>query len=73
MGYLRGRGITVMNEITAPIKCIYCGRTDLQADEFEEVDNFEASRKVNCDDCHKWWWEIYRFSRVEYPDGSRLE
>lgn len=59
--------------MTAPTKCIYCGSQNISADEFEEVDNVEATRKVACLHCHRWWWEVYAFNHAEYPDNTLVE
>ena len=51
----------------APVKCIRPGcESPLEmAGEFEEVDNFEASRIVTCPLCKTTWWEVYSFSHIE--------
>ena len=56
----------------APLKCVYCGSPKISAGDFEEVDSYEASRKVTCKSCDQWWWEIYVFSLVENEVGDEI-
>jgi len=58
---------------SAPVKCVYCQSDNISAGYFEEVDDCEASRKVTCKSCDRWWWEVYVFSQAEHENGSVIE
>ena len=62
-------GQQILQEILAshgaPLECPKCGSSNISAREFENVDNLEASRKVDCLDCEVSWWEVYIFNHVE--------
>jgi len=50
---------------SAPTECPICGSSKISASNFDEVDNFEASRIVSCNNCDYEWWEVYVFSFTE--------
>ena len=44
------------------IKCPFCGSIDISADEWNAEGSSQA---VHCDNCGKFWWDIYELKGYE--------
>lgn len=44
--------------------CPYCGSTDIEAERFEG-EALEVWSRVECNDCHRKWFDVYTMTRYE--------
>ena len=51
--------------LKASHKCPYCGSRMIEGTGERTFDGDDISQKVECQDCRKTWWDIYRLHDIE--------